>query len=288
MANEETSYFFPPKWHFQLGGPIALGSIIEDSRKPQASLNYGEPNPQPLPKPTVDITKPNFKATIVIDTSVSTGIGTSLLQIFGFGVDLDAERGRRRVYEIEAELLRTQEIEPEQDWVKKAFANEEVQRVLRRNKFRIDLYMITGIMSATKASVCTDSDRRVLFNAKVGVDLTVSTGGTAPLGVNVKGGTKVERSTKASFGASDFILGYRLRKITYVKFSRKIRMEDVLKGTVLDGDAKAPKPETVDDSEFLRLENEDIGADEFGLNSAIAQTEGNEHTLAFGIPGDEE
>ena len=288
MADEVTSYFFPPKWHFQVGGPVALGSIIEDPKKPQASLNYEEPNPQPLPRLTVDHSKPDFKTKIVADTSVSAGIGTSLLQIFGFGVDVDVERGRRRVYEIEAEQLRTQEIEPVQSWVEKAFAYEEVQRVLRKNKFRIDLYMITGIKSATKASVSTDIGRRVLFNTKFGIDLTVPTGGAAPIGLNVKGGTKIDRSTTASFGASDFILGYRLRKITYVKFSRKMRMDDVLKGTVLDGDAKAQRPETVDDAEFIRLEDEDIGADEFELSSVVAQIEGDEQALEFVVPEIEE
>src|SRR5271156_6446967 len=123
MANLVTTYFFPPQWDFELGGEIALGNIIADPLKPQEALNEDKKETLPTVK---EKGKPDFKATITVDLTQSVGLGTSLLQLFGFGVDVKAERGKTRIYEITAKNLVKQEINPQATWAEKCFKHDEV------------------------------------------------------------------------------------------------------------------------------------------------------------------
>lgn len=62
-------------------------------------------------------------------------------------------------------------------------------------------------------------------------------------------------------------------------------MEDVKgKGTVLDGDAEAEEPEMEYEANFVRLENKEIGSDEFELASVGARDEGDGEAFEFVIP----
>lgn len=283
MANETKSYFFPPQWNYQLGGPIALGNIIADPKKPQICLNDEDPNRPPLPRLTVDHSKPDFKAKIVADTSVSAGIGTSLLQIFGFGVDLSAEHGKKRTYVIDARDILTQEIEPKDSFVEACFKDPATERYLRSKRFRREVYMITGVISATDATVSTGDETRKLFDGQVGVDFTAASGGAAPLGLHVKSGTKKENSSEASFGRSSFILGYRLRKISYLKNIRVKNQDDFREQAVLDdGDGPADGDNIVEEAVFEGLEEDFVDADEFDFDYASSQ--GNESDLTFIVP----
>ena len=285
MTNVETSYFFPPQWNYQVGGTIALGSIIANPKHPQSSLNdedvpgYHAPN---LPRLVVDHPKPNFEAKVTDNTQVSASIGTSLLQLFGFGVDVKAALGRTLVYRIEAKNLLTQEIDPKPTYVEACFKHPEVDRVLRESKFRKDLYMIVGIMSVTDATVSCDIGRKCLFEGKAALDLTAATG--APLGMHAQAGHEKEKGTVASFGLSNFILAYRLRKITFMKGSRLKKMEDEVKGAVLGKGHTAPAAERIEYAVFERLEEERIGADEFELESVTAYIDGENEQLELVVP----
>ena len=287
MTNLEKSYFFPPQWNYQVRGTIALGSIIANPKHPQSSLNdeempgYVMPK---LPRLVVDHPKPDFKVKLTDNTEVSASIGTSLLQLFGFGVDLKAALGKTLVYQIEAKNLLTQEIDPKPTYVEACFKHPEVERVLRESKFRRELYMIVGIMSVTDATVSCDVGRKRLFEGKAALDLTAATG--APLGMHAQAGHERAKGTVASFGASNFILAYRLRKITFMKGSRLKKMEDEVKGTVLGKGHTAPAAERIEYAVFERLEEERIGADEFELESVTAYIDGDDEQVEFVVPDD--
>jgi hypothetical protein len=145
-----------------------------------------------------------------------------------------------------------------------------------------DVYMISRIMAAAKAIVSSQSAIKTLFRGKFGIS-------GAPAGVPLSGGAQAstESNTEAevSTGESDFILAYRLRKITYLKTSRVKRMEDVKgKGTVLDDDAGAEEPEMEYEANFVRLKNKAIGSDEFELASIGARDEDDAEASEFVIP----
>jgi hypothetical protein len=278
MANVVISYFFPPQWNFEYGGAISLGNIIDDPNMPQNALN--EEDRQPLPRLTVNHTKPLFKATISVDLQQSAGLGTSLLQLFGFGADIKAERGKTRVYTIEAEKLLTQEINPLSTYVEKYFNHAEVKSHLERTGFR-DLYMVVGIMAASTATVSSDIGRKRLFEGKVGANFAPA---GAPVALEASASHKSETRAQVSFGKSDFILGYRLRKITYMKTGRLKKMEDVKRGTVLDDDAELQSPEMIYDVNFHRLEEKEIDAREFELESVIVEDEESGEKFEFVVP----
>ncbi|KPI42246.1 uncharacterized protein AB675_9606 [Cyphellophora attinorum] len=267
MTNIKPAYFFPPQWHYQTGGPIALGSIISDAKEPQRALNYepdGVTNRPALPRLTANTSEPQFETTISANVSHSVNIDTSLLQIFGFGVGLKVERKKKRIYRIQTQNLLIQEFDPKSTYVEQCFQHAEVQRYLHDTKFRKDLYMIIGVMSATSATVSTDIGRSYLFGGNVGVDLTIPTGGAAPVAINLGGEQGRGKFQTGSFGKSDFILGYRLRKITFIKTMRVKRMEDVYTGALLEDSDQAPaEVEHEEAAKFVRLETQPIDGDEF-------------------------
>ena len=270
MANPEPSYFFPPSWNFQLNGAIKLGNIITDPKKPQSYLN--EDNRSPLPALIIDHTKPTFHATITADTTRSAGVGSSLLQLFGFAADLTLERGKHTTWTIAAEQLLTQEIDPKPAWVETCFAHPEVQRELQQAKYRRDLYMVVGVMAASAATVSSEVGTRRLFATKLGVNLAPVAGGV-PVEVHVEGKVGGEKGVEAGFGKSDFVLAYKIRKISYLKTMRVKKMSDVTKGTVLDGDAVGEEVEKEAVFELLKLDADDVGADEFDLEAVTARVD---------------
>jgi hypothetical protein len=175
-----------------------------DPKAPQYALN--DEDRQPLPKLFIDDLKPQFKATITDDRAKSAGIGSSLLQLFGFSADLNAERSKKRIWTIEAEQLLTQEINPKSSYVETCFKHSEVQNFLQKTNFRKELYMIIGIMAVSSATVSSEIGRKHLFGAKLGASFGPVTFGV-PLDAHLNGSTSAERGTQASFGKSDFILG---------------------------------------------------------------------------------
>lgn len=283
MANTVTYYFFPPQWDFDYGGPISLGNIISDPRVPQYALNKDER--LDLPDFFKNKRVPKFKATITADSNQTVGINVSLLTLFGLDADVNFERSKKQVYTIEAASRLIQEIDPTPAYVESCFKQPAINKYFQEKGFK-DLYMITGIMAATSATVSSQSVRKRLFGGKFGVNFTAA---GAPVGVGAHASTESGMQADVSVGESDFILAYRLRKITYLKAGRVKKMEDVKgKGTVLDGDAEVEKPELDYEANFVRLEKKEIGSDEFELASVGAQNEDDEETFEFVIPLEQE
>ncbi|KAH0837206.1 hypothetical protein AYO21_08136 [Fonsecaea monophora] len=303
MANVQTSYFFPPQWTFHVGGPISLGNILHDPKTPQYALN--DEDRQPLPKLFIDDTKSHFAVTITNNKAKSAGIGSSLLQLFGFSADLAAERTKTLTWTIEADQLATQEINPKASYVETCFKHPEVQSFLRKTKFRKELYMITGIMAVSSATVSSEIGQKHLFSAKLGGNLAPVAAGV-PVEAHVSGSISGDRGKQGSFGKSDFILGgansfeaYKLRKIQYLKTQSVKDMKDVYSGTVLDNDRPAlPLGDEVEEedqtaeAQFLGLEDSVAGRDEFEFAAVEAQVSRREssggETIEFVLPVESE
>jgi hypothetical protein len=276
MANVEPSYFLPPQWNYHLGGPIALGNILSNPKEPQYAIN--DEDRQPLPPFTINDTKPSFKATITTKSATSAGIGSSLLQLFGFSADVNVSRAKNRTYTIEAKNLTVQEINPKPLWVEKCFTRADVADHIKRYGPK-RLYMIIGIMAVESASVASDVGKKSLFESKIGASFVA---GGAPLDANVHGSVERERGTTASFGESDFVLGYKLREITYLREKKEVGVMKDVKGGVLDDDdgegigkeADEEKNEEAMELKFVRLEEDSVGADDFEYVGLQASAEG--------------
>jgi hypothetical protein len=277
--NKVKNYFFPPQWDFDHNGPISLGNILADPKSPQCAIN--KDGQLPLPSFFKNKRIPKFKAKITADSKQSAGLNHSLLSLFGLNADITYERSKTQVYTIEAESRLTQEIDPSAEYVKACFGQPSVKRHFAEKGYK-DVYMITGIMTATKATVSNREARRTLFGGRLGIS------GAAvgvPLGVGVETQNEGGGKAQVEIGASDFVLAYRLRKITYLKVGRVKNMVDVKgKGTVLDGDAKAEELEMEYEAKFVRLEGWEIGAEEFELEGVQARDEEGGQSFEFVIP----
>ena len=281
MANTVTSYFFPPEWDFEYGGAISIGNIISDPKEPQYALNRDER--LDLPPFLVNKRRP-FKATITVDSKQSAGVNMSLLSFLGFDGDSTFERSKKQVYTIEAKERLTQQIDPDAAYVEACFKQTAVAKHLQKTKFK-DLYMIIGIMAATSATVTSQSIRRRLFGGKLGVDFTPA---GAPVGAGIHGSVESGTEAEVTIGESDFILAYRLRKITYLKEGKVKKMADVLgNGTVLHKHGRSEAPEKVHEAQFVRLEEKEIGSEEFEFTSVKACDEDDGKFFELVIPVDE-
>ena len=267
MTNVHKFYFFPPQWDFEVGGLVQLGNIIKDPKRPDEPLN--DEKREALPALAINTPKPQFEVKIAVDSSNSIGAGVSLAQLFGF--DLKAERKKATLWTIKADQVLTQEIRPKDSYVEKCFLHNEVKAYLEKTKFRKDLYMIIGIKAASSATVASEDGKTTSFLGKVSVNPAAASG--VPVDVHAQASTSNDANTKAEFGKSEFILAYRLRKITYLKTQRVKNNEDYDRGAVLDRDAPTAEIELIHEAKFLRLEQEDTDHEEFNFPAVTATQE---------------
>ena len=203
---------------------------------------------------------------------------------------MNAERSKTTKWTVKAEELLTQEINPKPAYVETCLKKLNEQGHLKKPMFSGELYMIVGIMGATNATVSNEVGQKRLFGGKIGANLAVVTGGAAPLDVHAKAQMAAERGAKASFGKSDFVLGYKLRKITYLRSFKVSALKDVKgKGTVLDENEvpQAAEVEKETEVKFIRLEEDAVGSEEFELADVAAQVVGDNgggNRLKFVLP----
>lgn len=282
--NEEKHYFFPPKWDFNHDGPISLGNILADPRTPHHAITRDSHLP-PLSF-SINSRTPKFKVKLECNPKQSPGINLSVLSLFGLGTDAPFDRCNKQEYIIEAESRLMQEIDPSAECVKACFEQPAMKRHFVEKGYK-DVYMITGIMAATKATVSSRSARRTLFGGRLGVNGAAV---EVPLGVETNPLNKGGGEAKVAMGKSDFVLAYRLRKITYLKGRRVKIIEEDLKGkwkrTVLNGDVNGEtgEPETEYDAKFVRLDGAHVGAEEFDLAGVGARDEDAEEAFEFVVP----
>ena len=267
MTNVHKFYFFPPQWDFELGGLVQLGNIIKDPKRPDEPLN--DENREALPPLAVNTKKPLFEAKIAVDSTNSIGAGVSLAQLFG--IDFKAEKKKATVWTVKADQVLTQEIRPKDSYVEKCFLHDEVKAYLEKTKFRKDLYMIIGIKAASSATVSSEAGSNTFLGGKVSVNPAAASG--VPIDVHAQASTSNNANTTAAFGKSEFILAYRLRKITYLKTQRVKNNEDYDRGTALDNETPTAEIEMIDEAKFLRLEQKDTDHEEFNYPAVTAKQE---------------
>jgi hypothetical protein len=268
---------------------LTYPQILSNPKEPQYAIN--DEDRAPLPPFTINDTKPSFKATISAKSATSAGIGSSLLQLFGFSADANVSHSKNRTYTIEAKKLTVQEINPKPLWVEKCFARTDVADHIKRYGPK-RLYMIIGIMAVESATVASDVGKKNLFESKVGASFTA---GGVPLDANVHGSVEREKGTSASFGESDFVLGYKLREISYLREKKQVGVMKDVKGGVLDDDDEVEdsgkeKEEGREEEEmelkFVRLEEGQVGADDFEFVGLQASTEDGDggNSFEFVVP----
>jgi hypothetical protein len=161
--------------------------------------------------------------------------------------------------ELTIKALNTRYFNPTDEYMTKVLESAEVAARLKVTKKKLPLYMITGLKWVEGASL---SKKKATSTS-----VTLEGGATDPHSGTSAGGKASytsEETASASFQEStDFVLGYRLRKISWKRGSMQI--SDKVAGRVLDGGSKTATSEVLDGINYV-----DEFAEEKNMDEAIA------------------
>lgn len=247
MTNPRRTYFLAPTLDSPPNGPIVLGNIITDPKEPDFCLNSRAPA-----SVRVHV---SYRRNQVDDTSrdrqASGGIIASFLSSIGLGANLTAGRGHAATQMFNIPLMETQRITPDAEYIRRAIRDRRVQEHLTRARFfRKHVYMITGIIIARGASAVVKDMKSHKFQGHIAVNLA-ATG--APIEVGPTGSYATSRGRHESFDiASDFVLAYSLRKISYDSDGR-VRDRSYHKGAYMENASGSTQEDdaTIDDGRLV-------------------------------------
>ncbi|KAK8120180.1 hypothetical protein PG999_004300 [Apiospora kogelbergensis] len=248
-------YYLAPTRHVPPDGPIALGSIITDPRRPEIAINSSTPAIQEL----------KVHETVELNHSLG-GV------VPGLGMDAEAgiraASGNRSSYAFEK--IVTREIFPDLETVRSLFSGDAcVQQSIKDRRWQLSVFLITGVQVAYGAEVLLTRARERGVYLQTGVDLTAVTG-------------------------TPFVFAYRLRQILYRR-KKVQEQRDHIKGDLLgvyDGKENmrlsSDEGGEVYEVQFAGLDKEDVDLPEiFNLNTEdMASPEGEYHRIAFPQPED--
>lgn len=234
MSNAVKTYFLAPNWDLPPGGPVVLGSIIANPRKPERSLNKSKQVTIPSNNILTSY-KSNWQATRVELRASRVGIWASFLQLVGIGGDIDFNHKHDTNEVYKCERLETESFQPDDAYIHDSLQNPMVKSYIEASWPVAPVYMIIGIKIAQGFNVTSGDVKGHGSSAKVGVD-------AMPAGVPLTGGPKVEYTSSKTWntsfdGSSKCVFAYRLIKIR----SRKddtINEEDFNRGALLNTDEK--------------------------------------------------
>ncbi|KAK8098536.1 uncharacterized protein PG998_014022 [Apiospora kogelbergensis] len=291
-------YYLAPTRHMPPDGPIALGSIITDPRRPEIAINSSTPAIQELKvHETVEL---NQSRTLEDNATAQPSVWAKFLGgvVPGLGVDAEAgiraASGNRSSYAFEK--IVTREIFPDLETVRSLFSGDAcVQQSIKDRRWQLSVFLITGVQVAYGAEVLLTRARERGVYLQTGVDLTAVTGGIAP--VSVGGGLDASKAHSQSLSTNyqtPFVFAYRLRQILYRR--KKVQEQrDHIKGDLLgvyDGKENmrlsSDEGGEVYEVQFAGLDKEDVDLPEiFNLNTEdMASPEGEYHRIAFPQPED--
>ena len=209
-----TTFDLPPN-------TILLGSIIRSPKYPDEALNQGEIvsiTPTPIP-----LTHYNWKDTVENVKKGKIGFFARFFQSVAVGAEVGAGGNNAQGYDYSFEKLETVSFFPNQAYLEKAIQTPQMVMWLEGARYP-PVYMVTGIKVArgVSSTVKTKIAKTRESHANVGIFATIF---TIPIkfGPNGKGSTLQKQ--EVSFGGppitadsaecADFVVGYRLRKLTF-------------------------------------------------------------------------
>jgi hypothetical protein len=261
----EKTWFLAPSLNYSPDGPIVLGALLLDPFMPDQVLNEGSIIP---PKPEdVQTMSMNDWESVIKDKEglkpgllgLKPGLFTEFLSFFRKGDKSGVAKWSSATSSVyRAKKMETIQFSPSLKYLTDTMATLVVSSYLLQKRMRKNVYLVTGVRIAHGVSVKSDYDAQVSIP-----DMSIVVGGV-PAGVPVRLGPSLSaHGSRMQFETeSSFVFAYRLRKVFYNRKSQSILGEVYGKGALLFDDGPEEDNETV---EVLGLEDEDTGADEFGL-----------------------
>jgi hypothetical protein len=201
-------------------GSVILGSILRLPQFPEEILNKGQIIPiDPTPTPH---TQSNYKETVKKAKKGKIGIWARVVKSVGAGAEVGAGANNTDDYEYSFEKLETTSFYPDPAYIEEAIKKSRMKMYLEGSE-NAPVYMVTGVKVVRGANsiVKTKMAKGREAHAYCGISATVF-GSPVNIGPSIDGSKS--RTHEVSFGGStdagdisDFVIGYRLRIITFEK-----------------------------------------------------------------------
>jgi len=242
-------------------GPIQLGHIITILSEPCDSLNSDYRLDIPQDK-VYNSWKNSWKAGFVATRTQlrdgAFGLWAQFLEGIGFGGEISYkfDKNVNDIYTFDR--IETSFFVPSPEYYRKSVLVPPVQDYLKDSRYKLPLYMITGLKVVRGGTVTRTNSEGHEEVAKLGFD-------GVPAAVPVKVGPEAQYSSQTkeitSFdSSSDFVFAIRLRKLTCSK-DGKVRVEAYDKGAMLGQD---DEPTNVDSEGLVvNVAEEDAGLEDF-------------------------
>lgn len=208
-------YLLVPHYDFPPDGPIVLGSIIFNPREPGESLN-GEEIVEIPPISRHTSHKYDWEETIQSVKDGRIGVWARCLNILGLGGNFGVNFDATAVDHCRFDDLETTYFTPTQTYIEEAVAKPAVRSFIQGTQYA-PVYMITGlkIVRGPDSQVTARRSMARGVNANFGLPLMM---GAWPNALEAGDITLRQQGTKNTTfsGSSDFVIAYRLGKITFV------------------------------------------------------------------------
>jgi hypothetical protein len=213
MEPEKPSYFFAPL-DSPVGGPIALGSLIEQPKFAASPLNR-----KPVAIADTEVIKPSPRSEYHLKTGKTVGGSVGLWAdflgpILGVGGNASIDLKKTTESDISCDLLETRYFVPATSYIEQSIADTNVKRWMTQHKpwfGHSKLFMVTGIKIAYNASFAYKVIKERGTKFHFGIDGTNS---GVPLSIGPDADLRNDKSREESFKIVEpFVMAYRINKI---------------------------------------------------------------------------
>jgi hypothetical protein len=284
MANIKT-YILVPHHDFRADGPVVLGSIITDLLDPGDSLN--KESIVEIPSRYTSH-KQDWEHTIEFIREGRAGVWARYLSFLGIGGNFGASFDTKTTDHYRIKDLETTYFSPTQAYVEEAVNKPEVRSYLKGSRYA-PIYMITGVKIARGPGSEIISKKSLRREGHAQFSLSVA---GSPLALDAGDMMLHDASVdNTSFrGSSDFVIGFRLVKITFHETADGVRVPEQQKhidGAMLsikEGQTKGESYATI--TVKVRFDGDEAVADELreeDLITAIDEDD-NQECRCFVLP----
>lgn len=214
------TYFIAPNFdiHPPPDGPIRLGHIIPAPDDPTLDpINYRDYVSAPDVSP-VSI-KEGFSSTIKKLLSGELGFWAQVAGCVGLNMSIGLDKSAD--HEITIEKLETISFSPTRQYVESVLKLPEVEDYVTASKYKVPVYMVTGLKIARGASLRKGSEHS--FHGTAALEMPVDTARVGPEARFSR--TNVDQQSFER--SSDFILAFRVQRIRFHKVGPDAHIRDV-------------------------------------------------------------
>jgi hypothetical protein len=231
MSSTKT-YMLVPHHDFPADGPLRLGSIILDPKEPGESLNEGDIVEVPAPS-LHSSHKYNWEQTIDYTRDGRAGVWARCVHLLGLGGNFGGSLDTTAIDHYRFQDLETTYFFPSQEYLNEAVKKPDILSYLEGARYA-PVYIITGLKIVRGPGSQVTSRRTIAREGHANFGLP-GIWGAGPFTLD-SGDMRLHQAgtTNNSFsGSTDFVIGYRLGKITFEKLTGAPKHQKHTEGAML-------------------------------------------------------